>query len=66
MPDEGMTSHDHTVLLSEGYHSIGIGEAKAVPARLDSIPFHRILRSELAKLCADDVEIWGIAEMIRV
>lgn len=66
MPNESMSSYNHAILLSKGDNAVPIGEVEAVPTRLDCVPFHRILGRDLVELCPNDVEIGGVAEMVRV
>lgn len=55
VPNEGVTTDELAVGLSEIDKVVSSREAERVLAPLRRIPFHGVLRSELTKVCPDDV-----------
>lgn len=66
VPEQGMSSHQDFVLLSEADNRVGIVKSELAPSSLGSIPLHAILGSNLAEIRLDHLGVFLVAEQSRV
>lgn len=66
VPQGSMASDELAIGGGEVCHGVSAAEGESVTRRLDSVPLHGVLGSQLAKVSLDDCNLLGIVDEVWV